>query len=277
MLRNIWTPLADGQPVQHKEPGQLIYLQDTRAECFYYIVSGTVKCYISSPEGEERILTLPHAGELIGEAAFFDRQPRVSSAVAVTPCQLVEVDRSGLVAGFVGQTAIKTNEVIQKALGGVLFIDEAYSLASGGENDFGREAIETLLKAMEDHRDELVVIAAGYDGPMERFIGSNPGLESRFNKFIHFPDYNGAELLEMFRLQCKKNGYSLTPEAEARAAELFNELYENRDENFGNGRTVRNLFEDAVVRQSDRVAALPSPGREELMALLPEDLESEDE
>ena len=154
----------------------------------------------------------------------------------------MEVDRSGLVAGYVGQTALKTQEVIKSALGGVLFIDEAYSLASGGENDFGREAIETLLKAMEDHRDELVVIAAGYDGPMERFIGSNPGLESRFNKFIHFPDYNGAELLEMFRLQCKKNGYSLTPEAEARAAELFNELYENRDENFGNGRTCAQPF-----------------------------------
>ena len=191
--------------------------------------------------------------------------------------QLVEVDRSGLVAGYVGQTALKTQEVIKSALGGVLFIDEAYSLASGGENDFGREAIETLLKAMEDHRDELVVIAAGYDGPMEKFISSNPGLESRFNKFIHFPDYNGGELMQMFLLQCRKNGYTLTPEAEARAAELFNVLYENRDENFGNGRTVRNLFEDAVVRQSDRVAVLPSPGREELMALLPEDLESEDE
>lgn len=192
--------------------------------------------------------------------------------------QLVEVDRSGLVAGYVGQTALKTHEVIKSALGGVLFIDEAYSLASGGENDFGREAIETLLKAMEDHRDELVVIAAGYDGPMEKFISSNPGLESRFNKFIHFPDYNGGELMQMFLLQCRKNGYTLSPEAEARAAELFNELYENRDENFGNGRTVRNLFEDAVVRQSNRVAALDSPGKEELMALLPEDLETtEDE
>ena len=96
MLRNIWTPLADGQPIQHKEPGQLIYLQDTRAECFYYIVSGTVKCFISSPEGDERILTLPHAGELIGEAAFFDQQPRVSSAMAVTKCELVAVDRQRL-------------------------------------------------------------------------------------------------------------------------------------------------------------------------------------
>ena len=96
MLRNIWTPLADGQAIQHKEPGQLIYLQDTRAECFYYIVSGTVKCFISSPEGGERILTLPHAGELIGEAAFFDQQPRVSSAMAVTRCELVAVDRQRL-------------------------------------------------------------------------------------------------------------------------------------------------------------------------------------
>ena len=96
MLRNIWTTLADGQPIQHKEPGQLIYLQETRAECFYYIISGTVKCYISSPEGEERILTLPHAGELIGEAAFFDQQPRMSSAMAVTKCELVAVDRQRL-------------------------------------------------------------------------------------------------------------------------------------------------------------------------------------
>lgn len=96
MLRNIWTTLADGQPIQHKEPGQLIYLQETRAECFYYIVSGTVKCFISSPEGDERILTLPHAGELIGEAAFFDQQPRMSSAMAVTKCELVAVDRQRL-------------------------------------------------------------------------------------------------------------------------------------------------------------------------------------
>ncbi len=118
--------------------------------------------------------------------------------------QLIEVDRSGLVAGYVGQTALKTQEVIKSALGGVLFIDEAYSLASGGENDFGREAIETILKAMEDHRDELIVVVAGYDGPMEKFINSNPGLQSRFNKYIYFPDYTGRELMAMFRLQCEK-------------------------------------------------------------------------
>ncbi len=184
---------------------------------------------------------------------------------ALTKGQLVEVDRSGLVAGYVGQTAIKTQEVITSALGGVLFIDEAYSLASGGENDFGREAIETLLKAMEDHRDDLVVIVAGYTEPMERFLDSNPGLESRFNKYIEFPDYNGDELNAIFHSQCRKNGYELDEEAEAAAKEFFAELYENRDENFGNGRDVRNRFEDMVVRQANRVAAMEAPSKEDLV------------
>ena len=191
--------------------------------------------------------------------------------------QLIEVDRSGLVAGYVGQTALKTQEVIKSALGGVLFIDEAYSLASGGENDFGREAIETILKAMEDHRDELIVVVAGYDGPMEKFINSNPGLQSRFNKYFYFPDYNGEQLLYIFKGQCKKNGYALTEEAEAEAKAMFEELYENRGENFGNGRDVRNIFEDTVVRQSNRVAALDAPTKDDLMQLLPEDLKDADD
>lgn len=191
--------------------------------------------------------------------------------------QLIEVDRSGLVAGYVGQTALKTQEVIKSALGGVLFIDEAYSLASGGENDFGREAIETILKAMEDHRDELIVVVAGYDGPMEKFINSNPGLQSRFNKYFYFPDYNGEQLLHIFKGQCKKNGYALTEEAEAEAKTMFEELYENRGENFGNGRDVRNVFEDTVVRQSNRVAALDAPTKDDLMQFLPEDLRDADE
>lgn len=191
--------------------------------------------------------------------------------------QLIEVDRSGLVAGYVGQTALKTQEVIKSALGGVLFIDEAYSLASGGENDFGREAIETILKAMEDHRDELIVVVAGYDGPMEKFINSNPGLQSRFNKYFYFPDYNGEQLLYIFKGQCKKNGYALTEEAEAEAKGMFEDLYENRGENFGNGRDVRNVFEDTVVRQSNRVAALDAPTKDDLMQFLPEDLKDADE
>ena len=191
--------------------------------------------------------------------------------------QLVEVDRSGLVAGYVGQTALKTQEAIKRALGGVLFIDEAYSLSSGGENDFGREAIETILKAMEDHRKELIVIVAGYTGPMEKFLSSNPGLESRFNKYFFFPDYNGEQLMAIFRNQCKKNGYVLSEEAEKAAVALFTDLYENRSDNFGNGRDVRNCFEDMVVRQSNRVAQLDNPTKEDLMAVLPEDLQDEEE
>ena len=190
--------------------------------------------------------------------------------------QLVEVDRSGLVAGYVGQTALKTQEVIKSAIGGVLFIDEAYSLSSGGENDFGREAIETILKAMEDHRDDLIVIVAGYDGPMEAFLSSNPGLESRFNKYFHFPDYTGEQLMAIFRAQCEKNGYTLTEDSEKAARELFDRLYEERSENFGNGRDVRNRFEDMVVRQSNRVAMMESPSKEDLMAVLPEDLNDDD-
>ena len=181
--------------------------------------------------------------------------------------QLVEVDRSGLVAGYVGQTALKTQEVIQSALGGVLFVDEAYSLASGGENDFGREAIETLLKAMEDHRDDLVVIVAGYTGPMDNFINSNPGLQSRFNKYFYFEDYTGEQLMAIFDSMCKKNSYVLTDEARATAVEFFNELFENRDENFGNARDVRNLFEDMVVRQADRLAAAEAPDKDALMTI----------
>ncbi|MCD8086193.1 MAG: AAA family ATPase, partial [Clostridiales bacterium] len=190
-------------------------------------------------------------------------------AIGVLPQgQLVEVDRSGLVAGFVGQTALKTQEVIQKALGGVLFIDEAYSLASSDSgNDFGQEAIDTILKAMEDHRSELVVIVAGYQGPMTRFLTSNPGLESRFNKYFYFEDYTGPQLDSIFNGLCAKNGY--TPEAALKdyTPGFFQTLYEERDYNCGNARDVRNLFETLVSVQSDRVASLENPSREDLMLL----------
>jgi len=191
--------------------------------------------------------------------------------------QLVEVDRSGLVAGYVGQTALKTQEVIKSALGGVLFIDEAYALSSGGDNDFGREAIETILKAMEDHRDDLIVIVAGYTGPMGKFLDSNPGLESRFNKYFYFKDYTGEELFGIFKMQCDKNGYKLTQEAEAAAKKFFEQLYQERGDNFGNGRDVRNCFEDMIVRQSNRVALMEAPTKDDLMAVKPEDLEQEEE
>lgn len=192
--------------------------------------------------------------------------------------QLVEVDRSGLVAGYVGQTALKTQEAVQKALGGVLFIDEAYALVNqDSANDFGREAIEVLLKNMEDHRDDLIVIVAGYTDLMEKFIHANPGLESRFNKYFYFEDYTAPQLLEIFRSMCTRGGYTLSPEGEGAARKLLDQLYEDRDENFGNARDVRNLFEKAVTRQSDRVALLEAPTREQLMELLPQDIDEPEE
>ena len=188
--------------------------------------------------------------------------------------QLVEVDRSGLVAGFVGQTALKTQEVISKALGGVLFIDEAYALTNqDSPNDFGQEAVEVILKGMEDNRKDLIVIVAGYTDLMTNFIHSNPGLESRFNKYFHFEDYNGEQLAEIFRSQCKRNGYTLDEATDKAAADGFKIMYENRDENFGNARDVRNIFESAIARQANRVAVMENPTREDLMALTVEDLD----
>lgn len=192
--------------------------------------------------------------------------------------QLIEVDRAGLVAGFVGQTAIKTQEAIQKALGGVLFIDEAYALSNHDTpNDFGQEAIETLLKGMEDHRADLIVIVAGYTELMGAFIHSNPGLESRFNKYFFFDDYNGDQLMEIFLSMCEKNGYTLDEETRAFCADAFRQLYDQRDENFGNARDVRNIFEQGVARQADRVAALEHPTKEQLMALTVADLQDPEE
>ena len=186
---------------------------------------------------------------------------------------LLEVDRAGLVAGYVGQTALKTLEAVKKARGGILFVDEAYSLVPDGSgNDFGQEAISTILKAMEDMREELVVIVAGYPEPMERFIESNPGLESRFGKYFQFEDYNGSELMDIFRLQCRKNQYVPDEETEKFCIDMFNEMYENRDENFGNARDVRNIFERAVTNQANRLAAMEKPTKDDLMKLLKEDI-----
>ena len=195
---------------------------------------------------------------------------------ALSKGQLIEVDRGGLVAGFVGQTAIKTAEVINSALGGILFIDEAYSLApeGGGGNDFGREAIETLLKMMEDNRGNLIVIVAGYSGPMERFIASNPGLESRFNRWFMFEDYDGGELYEIFSSMCLKSEYVLTEDGTDFVRRYFSELYDTRDENFGNARHVRNFFENVVAVHSDRVSAMESHTREDLITVMREDVEA---
>ncbi len=186
--------------------------------------------------------------------------------------QLVETDRSALVAGYLGQTAIKTQKVIQQAMGGVLFVDEAYSLAGETDDSYGREAIETILKAMEDHRDELVVIVAGYTELMHKFIASNPGLNSRFSKYFEFPDYTGDELVAIFERFCETNGYVLEQEALRELKKKFDELYENRDEHFGNARTVRNIFEKAINMQADRIAVLQDITDEDLANITMQDV-----
>ena len=168
---------------------------------------------------------------------------------------LVEVDRADLVASFIGQTAPKTLEKIKEAYGGILFIDEAYTLAGKGEKDFGQEAIDTLLKEMEDHRDDLMVIVAGYDEPMKKFIRSNPGLESRFNTYLHFPDYSKDELVQIFQSLCGKYGLVLSGEAQSAAEEYIGQMEAAKGENFGNARDVRNFFEKILKRQATRIAA----------------------
>ena len=185
--------------------------------------------------------------------------------------QLVEVDRSGLVAGYVGQTAIKTRKVIEKALGGVLFIDEAYALNGKSENDFGQEAIDTILKAMEDHRDDLVVIVAGYTELMDDFVHSNPGLESRFNRFMFFPDYTVEEMMGIFDMRCKSSCYELAEDAYPLVRDYIAE--ESADqESFGNGRGVRNIFENIIVAQNNRLAKQETVTREDLMRITADDI-----
>ena len=185
--------------------------------------------------------------------------------------QMIETDRSGLVAGYVGQTAIKTQKKIQEAMGGVLFIDEAYTLNQKDES-FGQEAIDTILKAMEDHRDEFVVIVAGYTQLMKDFIESNPGLKSRFNKFFEFPDYTEEELQQIFELQCKKYQYKLTEEADAAVREEIMRLESEKGENFANAREVRNLFEKIITNQAARVSELENPDEETLSTITIDDL-----
>lgn len=183
---------------------------------------------------------------------------------------LVETDRSSLVAGFVGQTATKVVAAFDAADQGTLLIDEAYSLIRGGDNDFGREAIDTIVKLVEDRRDRVVVILTGYTGEMAQLVAANPGMKSRFPKSINFPDYTSDELIAILAMNCKKGQYRLTPEAEAKAKAWLDAI--PRDEGFGNGRLVRNLFEDAVGRQATRLAGTEHPTDEQLLTLEADDI-----
>jgi type VII secretion ATPase EccA len=186
----------------------------------------------------------------------------------------LETDRGGLVAKYMGQTALKTDTVIQQALDGVLFIDEAYSLVPEGGNgqDYGQEAISTLLKRMEDYRDRLVVIIAGYKNEMQRFIDSNPGLQSRFNRYIDFPDYSGVELADIFKMYMKKNQYTLADDAEEFLKEQFEYAVAHKDRNFGNARFARNVFEKSIQSQANRLEGMTNLSKEQLTELTVDDL-----
>lgn len=187
--------------------------------------------------------------------------------------QLYETDREGLVAGYVGQTAIKTDKVAEESLGGVLFIDEAYSLNQNSlGNDYGSEAINTILKRMEDNRDDLAVVVAGYTEPMQLFVESNPGLRSRFNRYFHFEHFKPAELFQIFESFSKKTDFVLTEDAKEKLLETFELLYEKKDEGFGNARVVRNLFEKCVQNQANRVIKIKTITKDVLRALTEEDI-----
>ena len=188
---------------------------------------------------------------------------------------LVEVDRSSLCADYVGQTATKTKKVIQSALGGVLFIDEAYSLnarTSSGTQDYGKEAVSTLLKEMEDHRDDLIVIVAGYTDLMDDFISMNPGLESRFRFKIKFEDYSSEEMAMIFWSFCNRNGFGITKEAYARIQGVFVSFTSAKGHTFSNARLARNLFENAVINQAQRLSGMENPSDYDLTVIVREDL-----
>ncbi len=187
---------------------------------------------------------------------------------------IVEVDRSGLVAGYMGQTAIKVKEVVDKALGGVLFIDEAYALSKETQNgDFGQEAIDTLVKAMEDNRDDLIVIVAGYPDLMEQFISANPGLKSRFQKTLHFEDYNARELYQVFNRFCKLNDYKLSSDASDYLMEQLHHYTMHKTKDFGNARDMRNFLDYAISNQANRLLTVDLSDTEALVTLTVSDLQ----
>ena len=277
---------GDGKPAEEELPPPE-KMEDLMAELDSYIGLGAVKEEVHNLINMVQVYKLRREHDLpttdmslhmvftgnpgTGKTMMARMMARIYRSLGIlSKGQLVEVDRSGLVAGYVGQTALKTQKVIEKAMGGVLFVDEAYALNGKSENDFGQEAIDTLLKAMEDHRDDLVVIVAGYTDLMDKFIHSNPGLESRFNRFLLFEDYSLDELMAIFKMRCGK-GYILSPEAEPLVRDYIAEESADGD-GFGNARGVRNIFEHILVAQNNRLAKMERVTREDLMTLLPEDV-----
>lgn len=190
----------------------------------------------------------------------------------LTKGHFIEVSRTDLIAGYQGQTALKVKKVIEKAKGGVLFIDEAYSITENDQSDsYGRECLTELTKALEDYREDLVVIVAGYTNPMNKFFDSNPGLKSRFNTFIEFEDYTDVELEEILLMMCNRNEYVLSDEAKTKIRAALTELVKTKDENFANGRLVRNIYDELVINHAKRVVNINNPSREDLSIIVAND------
>lgn len=224
-------------------------------------ISVTLHSVFSGPPGTGKTTVARLMGEIYKQLGVLSKG------------HVVETDRSGLVAGYIGQTAIKVDKVVESALDGVLFIDEAYTLApETASKDFGQEAIDTLLKRMEDHKDRLVVIVAGYTEEMSRFINANPGLQSRFNRHFNFQDYNPNELLVIFEEICEQSHFNLAEQSKEILLKKLTILYENRDTRFGNGRLVRNIFDKTVEKQANRLSKLSEVSKEMLMTITSEDI-----
>ena len=189
-----------------------------------------------------------------------------------------EVSRTDLIAGYQGQTALKVKKVIEKAKGGVLFIDEAYSITENDHSDsYGRECLTELTKALEDYRDDLVVIVAGYTAPMEKFFESNPGLKSRFNTFIYFDDYNADELMSILKHLCSKDNYTLSTPTQDILSQRFRNITDAKIEQFANGRYIRNIFEEMIMNHARRVARLENPTKSQLEEMIIDDVPDENQ
>lgn len=282
------TATADGEPVEAKTPEER--LQEALAELDRLIGLGNIKQEIRTltnflkVQSQRRRTGLPTT-ELSLHMVFSGNPGTGKTTVArilgrvfgamgiLLKGHLVETDRTGLVAGYAGQTSLKTNEKIDESLDGVLFIDEAYALVSSEAEDmFGHEAIQVMLKRMEDDRDRLVVILAGYPAEMKRLLGSNPGLSSRFSRNLEFVDYTPLELAKIFGAMCDKNRYSLDAVTRAKVLLGFEHVHRHRDRFFGNGRTSRNLFERAIRRMANRIVEIADLSVSQLSTLAPEDI-----